>query len=753
MVQLQANGNKNVVDVVFVVEATPQLGAYLDNLKQSYILPTLNWFNGGPPEEMNYGCDYSCTLYSLVTFQSADCAPNPAVTIKLPTISTHEFIQALDNVKFEWGTPQQGSHVAEGLASALQLFDDISTLRDASVPETQKHCILVLNTPPYQIVSQESPKYSGYKADQLVEMMHERGIHFSLISARKDTKFYHLFEKGGGDLHAMMKTNFATDSRHSVLLSGFKLEERPSSPTVKKEEPILVPGDTKSAVPVSPMSQMGGRKGNSPAPGAIGDGTFKVPSTNIATQPQPPSSQVQITPSISNPSSGLNQQFVRPQHAMPVTSNPNIPVTAEDVKLPFSVGQGIQPGTQQHPGIMAQPGLRQTLRGPVPVAQQNHNLPQQNQGLGHVTMSLSMANPNQAGQPGMIFVSSHNPTTSHNPSIAGLSSAQTSGISGNPMLSQNQGMPVHSVQGQVPNQGLLPPHSMTSQNQGVNQIPGAPSLAQRQPKPNIITNNTVTMPGPVTDPSLEFSLEAGRQQQQQKVIWTGALEWQDRVANTADPNSKVTRTLGCHVYSTGVEEINATAWPSKLSLQYLPSTWLQPLRRFFKQCRTVNFHFNKNDPEATKSLYTRFQKQNWAGCIHFPQGVQCDVRIMVLLHSNQQKSFMGLIPHDQNTVLEGIKKIVIQQKMTKNLQKGAPPGTLPQMAQTAAVAPGAVLQTTAPQPQPQPGNQIPGQQQPPQMVQSQPQQQQQQQQQPIAQQPGNLLKNVATLTLTIIKGK
>uniref|UniRef100_A0A0L8I2P1 Mediator of RNA polymerase II transcription subunit 25 von Willebrand factor type A domain-containing protein n=1 Tax=Octopus bimaculoides TaxID=37653 RepID=A0A0L8I2P1_OCTBM len=48
-----------VSDVVFVIESTANLAAHKDILKTSYIQPTLEYFNGGPPDPTDYGCDVS----------------------------------------------------------------------------------------------------------------------------------------------------------------------------------------------------------------------------------------------------------------------------------------------------------------------------------------------------------------------------------------------------------------------------------------------------------------------------------------------------------------------------------------------------------------------------------------------------------------------------------------------------------------------------------------------------------------------
>ncbi|XP_035674488.1 mediator of RNA polymerase II transcription subunit 25-like [Branchiostoma floridae] len=53
-------------DVVFVIEGTANLGAYFNNLKTSYIIPTVEYFNGGPVAETDFGGDVSCAFISAL---------------------------------------------------------------------------------------------------------------------------------------------------------------------------------------------------------------------------------------------------------------------------------------------------------------------------------------------------------------------------------------------------------------------------------------------------------------------------------------------------------------------------------------------------------------------------------------------------------------------------------------------------------------------------------------------------------------
>ncbi|CAG2173436.1 unnamed protein product [Oppiella nova] len=62
-----SNGDQPVADVVFLVEATANLSPYVESLKTNYIIPTLEYFSGGPPDERDYGFDNN--VFTLLMIQ------------------------------------------------------------------------------------------------------------------------------------------------------------------------------------------------------------------------------------------------------------------------------------------------------------------------------------------------------------------------------------------------------------------------------------------------------------------------------------------------------------------------------------------------------------------------------------------------------------------------------------------------------------------------------------------------------------
>ncbi|XP_042330451.1 mediator of RNA polymerase II transcription subunit 25 isoform X5 [Sceloporus undulatus] len=212
-----------VADVVFVIEGTANLGPYFESLRKHYLLPAIEYFNGGPPAETDFGGDYGGTQYSLVVFNTVDCAPESYVQCHAPTSSAYEFVTWLDSIQFVGGGGESCSLISEGLSTALQLFDDFKKMREQIGP-THKVCILICNSPPYLLPAVESTTYSGYTTENLVQKIGERGIHFSIISPRKLPALRALFEKAvtGGMLEAQLK-DYSQDPRHMILIRGMVL--------------------------------------------------------------------------------------------------------------------------------------------------------------------------------------------------------------------------------------------------------------------------------------------------------------------------------------------------------------------------------------------------------------------------------------------------------------------------------------------------------------------------------------------------
>nr|KAF6268664.1 mediator complex subunit 25 [Myotis myotis] len=201
-----------VADVVFVIEGTANLGPYFEGLRKHYLLPAIEYFNGGPPAETDFGGDYGGTQYSLVVFNTVDCAPESYVQCHAPTSSAYEFVTWLDGIKFMGGGGESCSLIAEGLSTALQLFNDFKKMRE-QIGQTHRVCLLICNSPPYLLPAVESTTYSGCTTESLVQKIGERGIHFSIVSPRKLPALRLIFERQFSPPHSHAGAT-ADASRH-----------------------------------------------------------------------------------------------------------------------------------------------------------------------------------------------------------------------------------------------------------------------------------------------------------------------------------------------------------------------------------------------------------------------------------------------------------------------------------------------------------------------------------------------------------
>ncbi|KAM4879855.1 mediator of RNA polymerase II transcription subunit 25 [Sylvia borin] len=263
-----------VADVVFVIEGTANLGPYFESLRKHYLLPAIEYFNGGPPAETDFGGDFGGTQYSLVVFNTVDCAPESYVQCHAPTSSAYEFLTWLDSIQFVGGGGESCSLIAEGLSTALQLFDDFKKMRE-QIGQTHKVCVLICNSPPYLLPAVESTTYSGYSTESLVQRIAERGIHFSVVAPRKLPALRALFEKGAppGALEPPQGKECGQDPRHMVLVRGVALpgstggSSLPPKPTVA---PPQLPPSAPQLPPAPPQPPPAGPQPYQvPPPGAL----------------------------------------------------------------------------------------------------------------------------------------------------------------------------------------------------------------------------------------------------------------------------------------------------------------------------------------------------------------------------------------------------------------------------------------------------------------------------------------------------
>ncbi|KAF0032991.1 hypothetical protein F2P81_015281 [Scophthalmus maximus] len=179
-------------------------------------------FQNSPLKQDN-GEEYGGTQYGLVVFNTVDCAPESYVQCHAPTSSAFEFVSWIDSIQFMGGGAESCSLIAEGLSVALQLFDDFKKMRE-QIGQTHKVCVLLCNSPPYLLPAVESVSYTGCTADNLVKIIRDKGIHFSVVAPRKLPALRALFERAspvGGVVEP--HPDYSQDPFHMVLVRGISL--------------------------------------------------------------------------------------------------------------------------------------------------------------------------------------------------------------------------------------------------------------------------------------------------------------------------------------------------------------------------------------------------------------------------------------------------------------------------------------------------------------------------------------------------
>jgi len=149
---------------------------------------------------------------------------------------------------------------------------------------------------------------------------------------------------------------------------------------------------------------------------------------------------------------------------------------------------------------------------------------------------------------------------------------------------------------------------------------------------------------------------------EREVIWKGDLEWQEKVKD-GPADQKISQSVKCTVLTTkgnGVGEIRTENWPPKLLMQLLPKSLLQNIgEQYFRNSNSVLFH--PNECESLDAL-TKLMRTGFAGCVHFTGVQACDIKVLILLYSNDKKAYLGFIPNDQASFVDRIRTVIQQQK-------------------------------------------------------------------------------------------
>ncbi|XP_011297129.1 mediator of RNA polymerase II transcription subunit 25 isoform X2 [Fopius arisanus] len=640
-------------DVIFVIEGTAVNGAYLNDLKSNYLIPTLEYFSQGNIEDRDYVAESNTALYGIVVYHAADCLPAPTTATLGPFSNPHKLLLTLERLEMIGGRGESHANIGEGLATALLCFEDLQMIREPST-NSQKHCILICNSPPYQTAVQESSKFVGHTVENLAGLFQERNIVLSILSPRKIPALLRLFEKAGGDLQTSQTKNYAKDPRHLVLLRNYHLKERPVSPPTIVGQSIHQTSSTGAQIPLSPLQ-------NHESP-IVNQGYQTVSQSSQSHTPMNPSGVFRNpTPGSINHQSGAaavgainvgEMNPGRPGFNPQIPGPPNYHAAATRAaqsrwKAPFINAEGVQ--NNQGSALIAQ------LSQPPSSFGLNVQFNQRMEANGGSVMSSNCPQQQQ---------------TSQNPSS---------------LCQRNQ------AQGQAQSQGQsLQPQSQTlyssvtpTQHQEQVGLQTMQIASSTQQNHSVISgaDGEVQQGAPTSHPSLRLSgnVQSNNIQQvshisssgiERPMIWQGILEWLEKPKNPSSIQQQ-TRQVPCQVSATvkeGEPELKVESWPRKLIMQLMPKQLIGSIGGgYLNNSKSVLFH--PTPCEALDSLM-KVMSTGFAGCVHFPSSSplqNCDIKVLILLYTVGKRAYLGFIPNDQIAFVDRLQKVIQQQNTTQAL--------------------------------------------------------------------------------------
>lgn len=156
---------ETLTDIVFVVEGSAANGAYINELKTNYIVPTLENFSQGPIDDREYlVSDRHSTQYGIVFYRTAANLLETTCCTFGPFTSPQKVVEIFERLPLVGGGMESCANLAEGFATAHVCFEDMKETRAPFIEGSmalQKHCVLVCNSPPYSIPVTECWKFAG----------------------------------------------------------------------------------------------------------------------------------------------------------------------------------------------------------------------------------------------------------------------------------------------------------------------------------------------------------------------------------------------------------------------------------------------------------------------------------------------------------------------------------------------------------------------------------------------------------------
>ncbi|XP_073962792.1 mediator of RNA polymerase II transcription subunit 25-like isoform X2 [Choristoneura fumiferana] len=208
-------------ELIFIIEATSTNGAFINELKTNYIVPTLEYFHGGTLEEGGG----NGSVYGIVTYQAADNLLGLPVATYGPFTCPQTVVETIDKIQFIGGQAESRACITEALVAAAACFEELGRT------DVSRHVLLLCSSPPYSAYAGGLVPHGAPGTVELAaRLLGSSGVQVSIAAARRLPALLALYEQAGGELALAQQRSYAKDPRHLVLLRGYSLKERPPSP-------------------------------------------------------------------------------------------------------------------------------------------------------------------------------------------------------------------------------------------------------------------------------------------------------------------------------------------------------------------------------------------------------------------------------------------------------------------------------------------------------------------------------------------
>lgn len=95
-----ASDIENIADVVFVIEATAINGAYINDLKTNYIIPTLEYFSQSVVDERDFYVNgRTSTMYGIILYKTAQSGLGVCCSTHGPFSSPQKVLATIERLE------------------------------------------------------------------------------------------------------------------------------------------------------------------------------------------------------------------------------------------------------------------------------------------------------------------------------------------------------------------------------------------------------------------------------------------------------------------------------------------------------------------------------------------------------------------------------------------------------------------------------------------------------------------------------